>query len=121
MDEDSILFEIKKMLGINYEDSDFDLDLIVNINSIFSTLYQIGVGDEGSYSITSYDDEWEAVFSDRKDLIDHIKLYTYMKTRMIFDPPTSSTLTEALKGEIAELEWRIQVQAEKRDVFESND
>lgn len=121
MNEDSILLSIKKMLGINDQDSDFDLDLAVNINSIFSTLYQLGVGQKGHYTIQSSENKWSEVFADCEDLIDFIKLYTYMKTRMIFDPPTSSTLTEALNKEIVEIQWRIQVQAEESGLFNSCD
>lgn len=121
MNEDSILLSIKKMLGINNQDSDFDLDLAVNINSIFSTLYQIGVGQKGHYTIKSSEDKWIEVFKDCEDLIDFIKLYTYMKTRMVFDPPTSSTLSDSLNKQIAEIEWRIQIQAESSDYFNSCD
>lgn len=118
---DSIFESVKKLLGIHEKDESFDLDIIVNINSVFSTLYQIGVWEEGHYSIIDGGSTWEEVFSDRPDLIDFIKLYTYLKVRVIFDPPTSSFVLEALNKQIQELEWRIQIQAEApEDLGESN-
>lgn len=118
MDEDSILLSIKKLIGINVNDNEFDMDLKIHINSVFSTLYQIGVGKKDHYSISSKDDTWSDIFKDYPDLIDYIKQYTYMKCRMVFDPPTSSTLSASLNEEIAELVWRIQIQAEYPDHFD---
>lgn len=41
---ESILTSIKKMLGITEEYENFDVDLIMHINSVFMILNQIGVG-----------------------------------------------------------------------------
>ena len=35
-----------------------------------------------------------------------------MKVRLVFDPPTSSALLDALKQSIQEYEWRLNVEAE---------
>lgn len=118
--EDSILLSIKKLLGICSEDKEFDLDILININSIFSTLFQIGVGEKG-YSIASSQETWKDLFSDREDLVNLIKLYTYIKTRLVFDPPTSSFVLEALNKQAAELEWRINIQAESFEDFDCCD
>ena len=48
---DSILDTIKKMLGIPTEDTAFDTDILVGINSAFMVLNQLGVGPEEIYSI----------------------------------------------------------------------
>lgn len=119
--EDSILLSIKKLLGIDNSDDVFDLDILVNINSIFSTLYQIGVGEEEHYVVLGKNDTWNEVFKDCSELVDLIKLYTYLKVRVIFDPPTSSFVLDALNNQAKELEWRIQVQAESSDIFSSCD
>lgn len=44
--EESILTSIKKLLSIAVEDKSFDQDIIININSVFMILNQIGVGPE---------------------------------------------------------------------------
>lgn len=42
--EPSVLKTIKKMLGLSDDYIHFDLDIIVNINTIFSNLTQMGIG-----------------------------------------------------------------------------
>ena len=46
MDAESILTSIKKLLGIAEDYTQFDVDLIIHINTVLSILGQIGVGDE---------------------------------------------------------------------------
>lgn len=41
---ESILTSIKKLLGIAEEYTQFDNDIIMHINSVFTTLTQLGVG-----------------------------------------------------------------------------
>ena len=41
---DSILNDIKKLLGIMESYEHFDADIIIHINTAFSTLTQLGVG-----------------------------------------------------------------------------
>ena len=50
--EDSILDTLKKMLGLDKEFTAYDVDIITNINSIFMTLHQLGVGPTEVFSIT---------------------------------------------------------------------
>lgn len=50
---DSILNSTKKILGITAEDTNFDLDVLIHINSVFTTLEQLGIGPVGGYSITA--------------------------------------------------------------------
>ena len=50
-------------------------------------------------------------FGDRKD-IELVKTYVYMKTRLIFDPPSSSSVIEAFNKQISEFEWRLNVAVE---------
>lgn len=119
--EESILYTIKSMLGVSDVDDAFDNDILVNINSIFSTLYQIGVGeDDGHYFVLNGSETWKDVFKET-DLIDFIKMYTYMKVRYIFDPPTNSSILQALKEQINEIEYRILLQADPSDYFLDND
>lgn len=108
---DSILTSIKKMLGIEAEYTHFDSDIIMHINSVFMGLNQLGIGSEVPY-IESDIDTWESVFGDIKQ-IPAIKTYTYLKVRIVFDPPTNSFVLESMKNQIAELEWRLNVQVDK--------
>ena len=39
--EESILISIKKLLGITKDDTDFDTDIIIHINSVLAVLSQL--------------------------------------------------------------------------------
>lgn len=110
---ESVLTSIKKMLGISADYTVFDNDIIMHINSVLMTLNQLGVGPDEPASITSEMDTWEKVFGDRKD-IEAVKTYMYIKVRIVFDPPTSSFVLEAMNRTASELEWRLNVQAETK-------
>lgn len=104
---DSILNSIKKLLGIDENYKVFDTDIIIHINSTFSILYQLGVGPEEPFKITSSEETWDSFLED-KTKIEMVKTYIYMKVKTMFDPPTGGYLT-AIQEQIKELEWRLNV------------
>lgn len=110
--DDSILSTIKDMVGIAKEDDSFDNDLIININSALSVLWQIGMPFAGSYSIKNNSDTWGSMFEGNEPLIDMSKEYMYMRVRIVFDPPSNSYVMDSIKNRISELEWRIRIQLE---------
>lgn len=105
---DSILTSIKKLLGIAEEDTNFDQDIIMHINTVFTILTQLGVGPAGGFYIEDDSAIWDDFVSDDPRL-NSIKTYIYMKVRMMFDPPTMSSVAEAMNKNISELEWRLNV------------
>lgn len=107
---ESILLTVKKMLGIAEEYHAFDLDLIIDINSVFLTLNQLGVGPESPFQITGDSEVWSG-FANPKE-VPGIQTYVYLKTRLLFDPPTNSFLVTAIEKQIAEFEWRLNVQVD---------
>ena len=114
---ESILTSIKKMLGIAEEYTQFDADLIMHINSVLSILTQIGVGPSEGFAIEDDVAVWTD-FVPANPKLELIKSYAYMKVKLIFDPPLSSSVIESLNRLTSELEWRIQVAA---DPVESNE
>lgn len=108
---ESILTSIKKMLGIAEEYTHFDADLIMHINSVFAILTQIGVGPSEGFSIEDENDVWEDFITEDSKL-ELVKSYTYMKVKILFDPPLISSVIESMNRMISELEWRIQVAAD---------
>jgi len=108
---DSILTSVKKMLGIEPEYTHFDPDVILNINSVLLSLNQIGVGPNTGFSITGSDEKWTDLLGTRIDL-EAVKTLIYLKVRLLFDPPTSSFVLEAMERQITEFEWRLNVQIE---------
>lgn len=108
---DSILDSVKKVLGIDKEYDAFDVDILMHINSVFATLNQLGVGPEAGYSIEDASPTWSDYLGD--DLrLNNVKTYVYLRVRMLFDPPTTSYLLDAMKQQIQEQEWRINVTRE---------
>ncbi len=109
---DSVLTSIKKMLGITEEYTHFDLDIIMHINSVFSTLTQLGVGPPEGYFIEDDWASWDEFLPENKNLLGFVKSYMLLKVRLLFDPPLSSAVIESMNRQISELEWRITVAAE---------
>lgn len=108
----SILGSVRKMIGgIAEEESPFDPDLIIHINSVFTIVNQLGVGPKEPYSIEDETNTWDEFWGD-SDVIEMVKSYMYLKTKIIFDPPTSGVLHEALERQITEFEWRLSVQGD---------
>lgn len=103
---DSILNSIKKLLGITEECKDFNQDLIIHINSVFMILNQLGVGPTDGFKITDETNTWNEFISGDQN-IESVKTYMYMKVRMMFDPPSSSIVADAINKQISELEWRL--------------
>lgn len=120
IEDDSILMSIKKLLNVEHDDPAFDLDIGILINNEFMTLHQLGIGPEEGFSIREADTTWSD-FSDDKTLIDTVKAFIYLKVRMIFDPPASSVVADAFNSRIHELEWRLNVQAERKKSEGEND
>lgn len=112
---DSILTSVKKMLGITEDYEHFDTDIIIHINSVFSVLSQLGVGPSEGFVITDKSQTWADYIQDEDPRLNMVKSYMYAKVRMIFDPPTSGAVSEAMNNTIKELEFRLNVQVDPGD------
>lgn len=115
---DSILTTIKKLLGITEEYEHFDQDIIMHINSVFMILTQLGVGPSNGFRISDKTATWDEFIEEGTNL-EAVKSYVYMKVKLLFDPPISSTVMDCINRMISELEWRLNVAVEssgKEDV-----
>ena len=108
---DSILTSIKRLLGVREEYEHFDVELILNINSVFMILTQLGLGPIEGFEIKDKHDTWNLFLGERKDL-NAVKTYIYQKVRLMFDPPQMGYLVNAIKEQCEEFEWRLNVQIE---------
>ena len=115
---ESILTSIKKLLGIVEEYEQFDADLILHINSVFTILTQLGVGPSNGFRIEDKSSTWDEFISDDQNL-DSVKSYVHMKVKLLFDPPLSSVVMESMNRMISELEWRLNVTAESNTESDS--
>ena len=103
---ESILTSVKKNLGIIEDDTSFDSDIILDINSIFPILYQIGIGPEG-FQIEDKMTTWGDYLGEDEGRLSLVKSYMYLQVRIIFDPPQSSSVISAYESRIAEYTWRL--------------
>lgn len=114
-EQDSILGSVKKVIGVGPDDTVFDTDIIMHINSAFADLYQIAdIGGLGGYAIDDASDEWTDVLNDVKYL-NSVKSYIQKKVRIAFDPPATSFGTDAVNAQIKEAEWRLSLYAPPAD------
>ncbi len=107
----SILNSTKKVLGIEHDYDAFDVDITMHINSVFSTLQQLGVGPPDSFFITGPENTWDEFFGEAKN-VNETKTYVYLRVRLLFDPPATSFVIASMERQIEQLEWRLLVQAE---------
>lgn len=112
MNDESILTSIKLALGITEEDTAFDPQIIMFINSVFPSLLQLGVGPEGGYAIKDNSNIWSEFINDDLKL-ENVKTYIYLKVKLIFDPPASSSTIDVIERIIKEIEWRLTLKEEE--------
>lgn len=103
---DSVLSSTKQMLGISPEDTSFDVNVIMSINTALTILMDLGLTEVEDQLVTSDKMTWDELLGGRTD-IEYVKTYVYQKVKMIFDPPTSTAAIDAMQRSISELEWRI--------------
>jgi len=108
---DSILKSIKKSIGLDNDYTQFDQDIIMYINAAIMSLTQIGIGPVGGFIVKDASQMWTDLIGARKDL-ESVKTYVYLKVRLVFDPPQTGVLIDAIKAMITEFEWRLSVQVE---------
>jgi hypothetical protein len=115
----SILTSTKKLLGISEEYTAFDEDILMHINTVFSTLNQLGVGPAEGFAVNDASANWDDfLVGDLR--LNNIKSYMYMRVRLMFDPPGTSYLITSMQNQVEQLEWRINTQWEREGWVDPN-
>lgn len=109
---DSILNSTKKLLGIEEDYDAFDIDILMHINSTFSTINQLGVGPEEAFAITGASETWSDFLVGTTG-INSIKTYMALSVRLLFDPPATSFAIAAMEKQVSEFGWRLSVSCER--------
>ena len=109
---DSIFNSVKKVVGLLGDDGSFDEDILLHINSVVSTLRQLGLSIPADFYVRDDVQTWQNLLGEFRDL-DLVKSYMTMKVRLMFDPPSSSFGLASMKEMVTELEWRINVLADQ--------
>lgn len=115
LENETILNTVKLALGgglVSYSDTAFDNQLLLHINSVFVILNQLGVGPSKIF-VADKDSIWdEFLVGDSIDL-NLVKSYLYLRVRLLFDPPTSSSyVLQSINDQIKEYEFRLNVFAD---------
>ena len=105
---DSIFSSVKKVVGLLGDDGSFDEDILLHINSVVSTLRQLGLSIPADFYVRDDVQTWRDLLGEFRDL-DLVKSYMAMKVRLMFDPPSSSFGLASMTEMVTELEWRINV------------
>lgn len=105
--ETSILISTKKVLGVDPDDTSFDLDILTYINSALSTLTSdLGLGPSTGVAIEDETADWSEL-QEEPMILSQIKTYVFLRVRMLFDPPTTSYMVTAMENQIQSHEWRL--------------
>lgn len=101
----SILTSTKKALDLSEDYDAFDGNILMHINSVFSTLHQLGVGPSDPFMIEDATPTWDDFSADPR--LSAVRSYVFLRVKILFDPPTTSFLLDAYQKQIQEMEWRL--------------
>lgn len=104
-EETSILYSVKKVLGLPPEDTSFDADIFMHINSAFFKLEQLAVVSQ-PFNIEDETTTWADALGEDEARLSAVKSYIYLYVKYIFDPNTNGTIHNAYKQELNEMEQR---------------
>lgn len=108
---ESILTSIKTQLSLMPEDESFDNEIVIFINAAFARLTLLGVGPIEGFSIQDDSTTWDEFVVDiTQEAL--AKTYVFLKVKIVFDPPTNSSLAKAIEEQIKEYEYLLKVEAE---------
>lgn len=106
--EDSILQDIKQMVGQEWDDDTYDLDIKIHINTVFSVLHQIGASPLEGITISDETATWPMFLGNRTG-IEMVKSYMYMYVRLMFDPPQFGPALTSMQANIDRFEFRLSI------------
>lgn len=115
---DNVLQIVKKLLGIDPSIDAFDMDIRMHVNSVLLNLEQLGVGLK-IYSVNTGNETFGDLTDDTQ-LAGRLPTYFYLKVRLLFDPPSTSFVIDAIQKQIQEIEWRLNVEYEGEEVSKRN-
>lgn len=102
----TVLNTIKKMLGVPPLDDTFDTDITIYINTAINYLYQMGIDNLKKLPFIEKTTTWDEIIGE-DPLLECTKTYIYLQVKLMFDPPTSATVTESYNRTIKQIEWRL--------------
>lgn len=112
----TVFTDVKKVVGVPEDDASFDKDLEIYINAALANLAQVGgILPQGVYIGPHDSVDWRDLtrhIADKTDLVRQIQAYTCLHVRLLFDPPATSFVINAMEKQLDEMVWRIREAAE---------
>lgn len=105
---DNILASIKKLNNILEDDTSFDQELILYINSALMTIMQEWHGMDHAFRVEDGTETWDDLLGEDTDY-EGVKDLIGLKVKMMFDPPSNSAVLQAINDQIRDLEWRLYI------------
>lgn len=116
----TVFTDVKKVVGVPEDDHSFDKDLEIYINAALSNLAQVGGILSAGAHVEPHDSvDWRSLtwhVPDKIDLVRQIQAYTCLYVRLLFDPPATSFVINAMEKQLDEMIWRIREAAEGEPV-----
>jgi hypothetical protein len=110
----SILRTVKKYLGIQPDYYHFDPEIIMHINSTITILVQLGACDP--MVVHDDSDDWSDLINNKDpNSLELIKSYISLRTKTLFDPPSSAFVLDSIERQIKEFEWRINCMVDPKE------
>ena len=106
----TILNDIKPAVGVGENNLGFDDELLLHINSIKSSLVQMGLSEYELIEIEAVTD-WPTLSNETLNGL--VKQYFSLKARELFDPIPSETIAKTMANAIMQLEGRISHEIEE--------
>lgn len=103
---ENILSSTKQYCGFATDEYAFDTEFVSAINTALLTLRQLGLPIPKSFAVKTGDEEWTELEVEEL-VLEAVKSYVGIYSKLKVDPPTSSFAGEALRNNLSELEWRI--------------
>lgn len=107
----SILDTIKKTIGLDADYDVYDADILVSAGTAILTLKQIGVGKQ-DFALVDDKQTWNDYIPECVDG-PAVAQYISQRVRLVFDPPSSSFVVDAINKNLDELLWRLNVEYDR--------
>ena len=116
---EKILDSVKTICNVAIDDQSFDNDLVLYTNSALMVVMQEWHGMDHAFRIQTGDETWADLLGGDVDY-EGVKELIGLKVRLMFDPPTSQAVMQAITDQIRELEWRMYIWKDNIRIDEEN-
>lgn len=114
---ESILDSVKTLLGLGVDNTDFDPNILMNINAALLILFQNGIGTKTPFVVTGKEETYEDFVTDF-GTVGMVKMFLFYKVKIWFDSEsTSSILIDQYNKTADEFLWRMREYEEHKDAF----